>query len=106
MGGGERSEPVNVNDDDYTRSELRNSNTFITLALVQVMGSFLSIAGPILKSSNLFQSGTGKKAKSDEKSEFPGGSDLSVPTERTKDKAPMMPAFGEDEDEEEDDGGF
>lgn len=72
----------------------------------EVMGSFLSIAGPILKSSNLFQSGTGKKAKSDEKSEFPGGSDLSVPTERTKDKAPMMPAFGEDDDEEDDDGGF
>ena len=72
------------------------------------MGSFLSIAGPILKSSNLFQSGAGKKAKGDEKSEFPGGNSRESLREKNKDKTPMMPAFGEDEgdEEEEDDGGF
>ena len=75
----------------------------------EVMGSFLSIAGPILKSSNLFQSGAGKKAKGDEKSEFPGGnSGKDSVREKNKDKTPMMPAFGEDEGDEddEDDGGF
>ena len=74
------------------------------------MSSFLSIAGPILKSSNLFQSGAGKKAKGDEKSEFPSPSSGSRDSIREKNvnKTPVMPAFGEDEDEEdeEDDGGF
>ena len=71
----------------------------------EVMGSFLSIAGPIIKSRNLFQTGAGKKSKGDDSGEFPG---KTVKREKTSKGATMMPAFGEgdDEEEEEDDGGF
>ena len=72
----------------------------------EVMGSFLSIAGPIIKGSNLFQTGAGKKSKGDDSGEFPGNS-AGFKREKTSKGASMMPAFGEnDEDEEEDDGGF
>ena len=70
----------------------------------EVMSSFLSIAGPILKSSNL--SGKTKKSKGD--SENQGFGDDGNHGKRETVKQPMLPAFGEGDDEEEEgnEGGF
>ena len=67
----------------------------------EVMASFLNIAGPILKSSNLY---TNVSKKQDAGKEFPGASS----GKKEKSKAPMLAGFGEEEGEEgeEDDGGF
>lgn len=71
----------------------------------EVMASFLNIAGPILKSSNLYSKAT-KKQERNEGKEFPG----STGGKKERSAAPQLAGFGEgDEDEEdgeEDDGGF
>lgn len=70
---------------------------------VEIMSSFLNIAGPIIKSSHLFQHGAGKKSKSNGSDEFPTTRQLK--REGSK-GAHLMPAFTDaDEEEEEEDGG-
>ena len=70
----------------------------------EVMASFLSIAGPILKNSHLFTQVGVKKSK-DESSEGMGDS-VNVKKSRGGDTAQHLPAFADDEGDEEGEDDF
>ena len=82
----------------------KGTDEAFTEADEELVGTFLTLAAPIIESSTLYQAHMDKKAKAEESgAEFSGGDVLKRTTREAAPAAPIIEEGDEDEDDDEDD---